>query len=116
MASQIINSFSQFSLTPEEQTAGELLTTTQVQVIRNLLAGEALKRIALTFDPTQPMQFAQAEAEIQGAIGAYTYLLEASEIAHGNLVSSALEESETSQTDHEFMINSDESVTERIFT
>lgn len=115
MATQIINMFSQFALTDAEQVAGELLSVTQVQVIRNLLAGEAHKRLALTFDPNNPLLFAQAEAEIQGAIGAYTYLLEASEVAHGSIIEEAAEVAETSESDNSFVMGSNESVTTRIF-
>lgn len=112
MAQQILNQFSQFELTPDEQTAGEMLTVTQVQVIRNLLAAEAIKRIGLTYNPNEPMHFMQQEAEIQGAISAYTMLLESSELAFAKAHVIALEEAEENL---DFVVDSELPVTQRIF-
>lgn len=81
MATQIQNSFTQFQLTDEEFLAGRLLSTTQVQVIQNLRADKALQRLSINFDPTNPIFFAQQEAEISGAIAVLTQLLDANEDA-----------------------------------
>lgn len=81
MAHQIPSSFTRWSLTQEEQNSGQTLTTTNLQVMQNLICDAAERRIALKFDPSNPMMYAQEEAEIQGQIGILKFLCELSQLA-----------------------------------
>jgi hypothetical protein len=78
MAYQLITTFTRYSLTEEEATAGQQLTTQNIQVLQNLMCDAAEEKLALKFDPQNPMEFAQREAELQGQIGILKLLIELS--------------------------------------
>ncbi len=69
------SSFMKYHLTAPEYEAGCKFTSEQRAVIQNLIADCAEEKLVLTFDPEHPLQFAQAEAELQGKIGILKYLL-----------------------------------------
>jgi hypothetical protein len=69
MAHAIPSTFTRYKLTPEEQENGQTLTTMNLYAIQNFICDAAEEKLALKFDPTNPMQFAQREAELQGQIG-----------------------------------------------
>jgi len=70
------SSFISYILTVGEQEAGSHFSPEQRAVIQNLIADAAEEKVALTYDPTNPLKFTQAEAELQGKIGILKYLLE----------------------------------------
>lgn len=76
MAHLIPTTFTKYHLTQEEQTNGQTLTTNNVYVIQNLICAAAEERLGLKFDPSNPLEFAQREAELQGQIGILRMLLE----------------------------------------
>ena len=86
MSYQIPSTFTQYSLTPEEQQSAQTLTTLNRQHLQNLICDAAEKRIAMTLDPNNPVAYAQEAAELQGQIGILKYLVELSEIANPSLV------------------------------
>jgi hypothetical protein len=76
MAHKLNNTFTTFKLTEEEQASGQTLTTNNLMVLQNLMASAAEEKLALKFDPTNPMEFAQREAELMGQIGILRLLVE----------------------------------------
>jgi len=70
------SSFLSYILSPEEIKAGSIFNLQQKAVIQNLIAASAEEKLALTFDPNNPQQFIQTEAELHGKIGILKYLLE----------------------------------------
>lgn len=82
MAHILPSSFTRYSLTPEEQSSGQSLTTTNLQVIQNYICDAAEEKLALKFDPANPMLFAQREAELTGQIGILKLLCELSQISN----------------------------------
>ncbi len=70
------SSFVKFNLTKDEFAIGCCFTPEQRAVIQNLIADAAEEKVALTYDPLNPLQFTQVEAELQGKIGILKYLLE----------------------------------------
>ena len=79
MAQPAANLFTQFVLTKEEEEAGIEFTTCQRMYIQNLISEAALEKVKLTFDPQNPQQFVQREAELQGQINVLVSLLNAYE-------------------------------------
>jgi len=69
------SSFVSYILTEGELQAGSCFSTEQRAVIQNLIADLAEEKVSLTYDPTNPLKFTQAEAELQGKIGILKYLL-----------------------------------------
>ena len=80
------NSFSSFDLTAQEQEQGYSLNTYQRMVIQNQISAAAEEKIALKYDPANPLQFVQQEAELQGRILALQFLLEQSSYLEINSV------------------------------
>lgn len=78
MAIPLTNQFSSYSLSDQERLAGSILSLEQSYVIQNLIAQCAEERLALMFDPVNPLKFAQQEAELKGQIIALTFLLDTS--------------------------------------
>mgnify|MGYP000863722662 CR=1 FL=1 len=76
MIPNLNSSFMSYTLTKEELQAGSSFSTEQRAVIQNLIAEAAEEKVALTYNPTNPLAFTQAEAELQGKIGILKYLLE----------------------------------------
>lgn len=79
MATIDLTTLTRFNLTEEERISGSILTIQQQQVIQNQIAQVAEERLALSFDPLNPVKFAQQDAELKGQIGALKYLLAVSD-------------------------------------
>ena len=78
MAYPLPSTFTRFQLTPEEISSGQTLTTNNLYLLQNLICDAAEEKLALKFDPTNPLAFAQREAELQGQIGILKLLVELS--------------------------------------
>lgn len=76
MATVRINYFTAYDLTPEELTAGQSYSTVQLQVLQNLLSMAAHQRINLKYDPLNPLNFVQLDAELKGQISILSGLIE----------------------------------------
>lgn len=70
------SSFVKYTLTGDEKKAGSCFSSEQKAVIQNLIADLAEEKVSLTYDPQNPLQFTQREAELAGQIGILKYLLE----------------------------------------
>lgn len=81
MGNIIPNSFTSYDLTPEEVQIGSIFTGLQKQVLQNYLATYAEERLQLDFDPLNPHNFAQQEAEKKGVIQFIQYILQMSDTA-----------------------------------
>ena len=79
MSSLARSKFTKWDLEPIEHKSGSTYNLLQQMVIQNLICDAAEQKVALTFDPQNPIQFAQQEAELQGKIGILEYLLAQSE-------------------------------------
>jgi len=77
MPQTITTLFTRYQLTEEEKLAAIQFTDTQRMYLQNIIADSAEEKVRLTFDPSNPNQFIQREAELQGIIGTLTILLEA---------------------------------------
>lgn len=75
------NVFQKWIMTDQERIIGTILYTGQKQCIQNQIAMAAEEKVALTFDPANPLAFAQREAELQGTIKALQYLITLSNAA-----------------------------------
>lgn len=75
MSTLVPNSFSTYSLTAEELAVGSQLTELNLRVIQNLISESAEEKLALKYDPQNPLAFVQREAELQGQIGVLKYLV-----------------------------------------
>ena len=82
MAHIIPSTFTRYSLTPEEQFSGQTLTSTNLMVIQNFISDAADEKLTLKFDPLNPSEFIQREAELTGQIGILRMLVELSEISN----------------------------------
>lgn len=71
-------SFLHYDLLETEFDSGCILTDYQKYVIQNDIAEAAERRLALTYDPTKPLEFVQQEAELKGQIQILKYLLDRS--------------------------------------
>lgn len=69
------SSFFSFKLTEQEIAAGSSYSTEQRAFIQNLISEAAEEKVALTYDPHNPLRFTQQEAELQGKIGILKYML-----------------------------------------
>jgi len=79
MAHLIENSFSTFYLTEDEELQGSIFTVTQLQYLQNQLANIAEEKLALVFDTSEPLKFAQDEAYKRGQVDVMQYLIQNSE-------------------------------------
>lgn len=70
------SSFVKYTLTAGELAAGSSFSPEQRAVIQNLIADLAEEKVSLTYDPSNPLQFTQREAELAGQIGILKYLLD----------------------------------------
>lgn len=60
------NAFTSYILTQDEQQQGSLLTSLNICAIQNLISQIAQEKLSLLYDPTNPLKFAQQEAELHG--------------------------------------------------
>lgn len=67
-------SLTRYILTAEESVAGYTLTALNLAVIQNLMADTSESRLALEYDPLNPVKFAQDEAFMQGQLKMLRYL------------------------------------------
>ena len=75
MATQDITRFSSFSLTPQEQIAGSILTQEQKLVIQNLISERAELKLSLEPDD---LQFTKQASYYAGQIEILEYLISSS--------------------------------------
>jgi len=78
------NQFTQHQLTNEELLAGYYLSPEQRAVIQNDIAEAAMQKVMLKFDPSNPMEFVQKEAELAGRILILTHMLNRAPIDQEN--------------------------------
>jgi hypothetical protein len=76
MAYPIPSTFTRYQLTPEEIQNGSRLTIDNLYMMQNLICDAAEEKLALKYDPQNPMAFTQREAELQGQIGILKLLVE----------------------------------------
>lgn len=76
MAKQVDSTFTKFDLSEEEVIVATNLPSLTLMFLQTMLANAAEKKINLTFDPTNPLVFAQQEAELTGEIGVLRTLLD----------------------------------------
>lgn len=72
------NRFSSYTLSEAELKEGLTFNIYQLRVIQNMIAEAANEKISLVFDPTNPSEFIQREAELHGQINVLEYLIAAS--------------------------------------
>ena len=70
------STFIKYDLTDDEIKSGRTFSTEQRAVIQNLISDLAEEKVSLTYNPDEPLKFAQREAELAGQIGILKYLLE----------------------------------------
>ena len=86
MPTLITNQFTSYTLSQREELEGSVFSTLQKQVIQNELSLIAAQKMALDYDPLNPVSFAQSEALLKGQLQVYTLLLEKSEVAEKELL------------------------------
>lgn len=84
------SSFQSWVLSEAEILQGSILTTSQKQCIQNQIVSLAERKLNITFDPSNPLNFAQQEAELRGSIDALKYLLSLSESAEKEVGSGSI--------------------------
>jgi len=83
--------FSKWSMSDEEILMASVLNPQQKQLIQSDLAQTAEQILSLTYDPLNPVDFAQQDAHLKGQMAAYRYILtrsDESELALKSLASS----------------------------
>lgn len=75
MATIKINPFQQWEFTSEEELYAYQFNDLNLKALQNEIAIAAQEKIALTFDPLNPVRFAQQEAELAGKIEILQYLI-----------------------------------------
>jgi len=78
MAQLIPNTFSSFSLTPEEEESGSVLNGYQKMVLQNKLSQIATQKINEVYDPLKPLIFVQQIGYLQGQLDIISWLLDSS--------------------------------------
>lgn len=69
----------------EELWQAQVLLSNQRNWIQYLISFAAMERLALSYDPSNPSQFLQQEAELKGKIGILQHLLDCSDSATESL-------------------------------
>mgnify|MGYP007071573929 CR=1 FL=1 len=75
------NPFQAWKLSEQEILQGSIFSNLQKQCLQNERAKLAAERINLKFDPANPQEFIQQDAELQGKIGLLGYLIDLSDSA-----------------------------------
>lgn len=88
MATLNNNVFSSYSLTEEETIRGSLLTVDQKHILQNELSQIAEQLLALTFDPQNPIDFAQQHSYLSGQMSILRIQLLRSDEAEKSIISS----------------------------
>lgn len=78
MAHLLLNPYSSWALTDEEEQEAYKFNDLNLKAIQNEISLAAQAKLALKFDPANPVLFAQQEAELAGKIGILQYLIERS--------------------------------------
>lgn len=78
--------FQSWELTLEERAIGYTLSPEQQAVIQNDIAISAIQKLQLKYDPSNPQEFLQKEAELQGTILTLQYMLARSASAQTDLM------------------------------
>ena len=78
------NKFSSYNLTEAQALEGSKLTTLQMMNIQNQISNLAITRTNLVLDMSDPISFAQEEAQLKGEMSALQFLLDASVTAIQN--------------------------------
>lgn len=71
--------FSSWKMSDEETLQASVLSPLQEQLIQNDMAQIAETILALEYDPSNPVKFAQDDAHQKGQLAAYRFLLTRSE-------------------------------------
>ena len=87
------NTFASWQLTDSEYLSGAILSPQQQAVIQNDIAQAAEQKLGLKLNTTNIMEYAQAEAELQGRILILQLLLARSEDALASLQTTSEEDS-----------------------
>ena len=66
MSGILVNAFTQYTLSQEEQLQSFIFNAVQLQGLQNELASVSLQLISLQFDPEKPIAFAQEQAYLRG--------------------------------------------------
>ena len=74
----IESTFSRFSLTPEEENAGMILSTAQIGLISNMRADIAEQKLNLVFTPNDVLSYTQQEAFLKGQLDLLTHFIDRS--------------------------------------
>jgi hypothetical protein len=75
MATVKQNTFTSYDFTDRELLSGSVLTGEQKNVIQNELATIAESRLAIDYDPANPLAFVQQEAFLKGQISILRVML-----------------------------------------
>ena len=81
MAQNVINEFSQFDLTPDEDIQAQLLSPETVMRLHNGMYHIATQRLNLDVNVSNVLEFAQQEAFLKGQLAVYRYLLDCNDQA-----------------------------------
>lgn len=77
MVTQVINTFTQYEFTEEEIEEASILSPLLRMYLQSRMATLAQEKLNSKFDPTNPVRFAQLEAELAGKISIISELLDA---------------------------------------
>lgn len=86
MTRLLTTSFTKYELTQEEALQYSIIPETYKLILQNLLCEFAEHKVALKYDPINPTEFIQVEAELQGKIGIINLLLNQSKDAELTLL------------------------------
>lgn len=94
MPKQITSMFTRYDFSEQEIKQAQQLPELLTMYLENLRAEIAERKVALTYDPANPLRFTQAEAEHQGQILLLTALLDESRNAKQEALQEAIDASE----------------------
>lgn len=75
MTPNLNNEFQSWNLSQDELASGYRFSDEQLAVLHNEIATIAHNKINLKFDPSDPIKFAQIEADLAGQINILRYLI-----------------------------------------
>ncbi len=76
MVQKVDGSFVSYEFTPEEIVAAATFSDLNRMYLQSQLAGIAEQKLALVFDPANPLQYAQEEAFLKGQMTMLQFLLD----------------------------------------
>jgi len=80
MSTMEVNKFTSFTLSEQEQKIGSVYNLAQLQVLQNMLSEAAEVKLALVFDPLNPMEYGIQIAYNSAKIDILSYLIENSRV------------------------------------